>query len=142
MKTFGSSVRPTIEPKLSEYCTKQTKLTQVQADFGPNLEDALKQIHDFLGESNIFESEFVFLTVGDNDLKLLGTEAKAKNVALPNYLQRWINIKKVFPVHLFNGTTAAPDFTTPGTINKAKPTVIGIAQMLEICGLEPKDTNE
>ena len=84
----------------------------------------------------MFGTEFVFLTVGDNDLRLLRKETCEKDVALPNYLQRWINIKKVFPLHLFDGKSQAQDFTTPGTISKTKPTVTGIAQMLELCGME------
>ena len=59
-------------------------------------------------------------------------------MAIPNYLQRWVNIKNVFPVHLFDESESAPNFTTPGTITGAKAAVIGTPQMLEICKLESK----
>ena len=57
-------------------------------------------------------------------------------MAIPNYFQRWINIKKVFPLHLFDKSKTEVDFTTPGTVSKAKAAVKDIAQMVELCELK------
>ena len=73
-KTFETFIKPTIEPKLSEFCINKTGVTQNDVDSSHDIQNALKQIHNFLGES-MFASEFVFLTVGDNDLRLLREEA-------------------------------------------------------------------
>ena len=62
-------------------------------------------------------------------------------MAIPNYLQRWINIKKVFPLHLFDKSKTEADFTTPGTVSKAKSAVQGIGQMLELCELKTQGSD-
>lgn len=49
-------------------------------------------------------------------------------------MKRWINIKKVFPVHLFDKTVAPPKFNTVKDIGK--PPVKGMTHMLDLCGLE------
>jgi len=59
-------------------------------------------VHKFLDKNGIFKSEFAFLSCGDFDGHKLRAEALHKNIKVPNYLKRWINVKKVFPVHLFD----------------------------------------
>ena len=45
----------------------------------------------------MYGTEFVFMSCGDFVGEHLAKEAKAKKIFIPNYLKRWINIKKVFP---------------------------------------------
>lgn len=45
-------------------------------------------------EFEIFEHEFVFVSCGDYDGNQLKREAELKNIPLPNYLRRFINMKK------------------------------------------------
>ena len=78
----------------------------------------------------MFQHEFVFLSCGDFDGNHLMRETRAKNLKRPNYLTRWINFKKVFPVHLFDQSKQAPDFTLAKTIYKAKDAVKKMDQML------------
>jgi len=73
-------------------------------------------------------------------MRALRKNAEAKELALPNYLQRWINIKKVFPTS-GDGDTAAKDFTTPRTVNTAKAAVKGNQEMLDHCGLKRTDSD-
>jgi inhibitor of KinA sporulation pathway (predicted exonuclease) len=47
---------------------------------------------------------------------------------VPNYLKRWINIKKVFQSPL--------DFSNAKTIEKCKPAISGMPEMLQKSGLE------
>ena len=56
----------------------------------------------FLGKEGIFGSEFVFMSCGDFDARHLMKEATRKKFFVPNYLKRWINLKKAFPMHLFD----------------------------------------
>ena len=65
------------------------------------MEQALRNLHVFLGKEGLYSSEFVFMSCGDFDGNTLAREAKKKNIFIPNYLSRWINIKKTFPRHLF-----------------------------------------
>ena len=44
------------------------------------------------------------MSCGDFDGNMLSREAKAKEFFVPNYLKRWINIKKAFPIHMFDET--------------------------------------
>ena len=58
----------------------------------------MKKLHNFLGKEGLFSSEFVFMSCGDFDGKTLKREATEKEFFVPNYLKRWINIKKAFPI--------------------------------------------
>lgn len=95
----------------------------------------MKQVHVFLGEQGLYSSEFVFMSCGDFDGNALGREAKKKQFFVPNYLKRWVNIKKAFPIHLFDESKPALDFTTPKTIKECKAQSGGMTDMLETCGL-------
>ena len=53
---------------------------------------------------------------------------------IPNYLKRWINIKKVFPVHLFDKSRPKHDVVNVKDVKK--PSVSGMPDMLKTCGLE------
>ena len=52
---------------------------------------------------------------------------------VPNYMKRWINIKKVFPVHLFD--KSRPEHTVKFVQDVKKPPVSGMPHMLELCKL-------
>ena len=89
-----------------------------------------------MGKEGIFGSEFVLLSCGDFDARLLKEEAERKGIFIPNYLKRWINIKKVFPLYLYDKEQATSDFNYPNTIYKMKNQVTGMTQMLEACDLK------
>jgi len=59
-------------------------------------------------------------------------EAKHKDLFIPSYLKKWINIKKVFPIHLYNTSAKANEIKD---IRKAKTVVGGMTDMLNIVGL-------
>lgn len=61
-------------------------------------------------------------------------EALHKSLQIPSYLKRWINIKKVFPVHLFN--KKEPEVKVKFVRDIQKSVVRGMPDMLELCGLE------
>jgi len=54
-------------------------------------------LHKFLESKKIFEGEFIFMSCGDFDGNQMSREAKFKEFTIPNYLKRWINLKKAFP---------------------------------------------
>ncbi len=55
-------------------------------------------------------------------------EALHKGLKIPNYLKRWINLKKVFPVHLFDKSRPAHEVKFIKDVKK--PTVRGMPDML------------
>jgi hypothetical protein len=73
-------------------------------DSGISIEKAVVLLHEWLRQEGVLSSEFVFLSCGDFDARALMREAKYKNFMVPNYLKRWINIKKAFPIHLYDKT--------------------------------------
>ena len=61
-------------------------------------------------------------------------EALHKKMNVPNYMKRWINFKKVFPVHLFDKTK--PVNLVYHIRDVRKPVVGGMPDMLNLCGLK------
>ena len=76
------------------------------------------------------------MSCGDFDGNLLKREAREKGFFVPSYMKRWINIKKVFPNHLFEKGKVAPNFKDPQTILNAKTKTYGMTSMLERCEIE------
>lgn len=101
-----------------------------------DISDALKKAHVFLGQQGLYATEFIFMSCGDFDGNLLGREAEAKQLFIPNYLKRWINLKKVFPKHIFDPNRVERDFTACKTIRNCKPQISGMEQMLNTVGLQ------
>mmetsp|Transcript_32922 Transcript_32922/g.37729 ORF Transcript_32922/g.37729 Transcript_32922/m.37729 type:complete len:112 (+) Transcript_32922:1006-1341(+) len=64
------------------------------------------------------------MSCGDYDAKALRREAEHKGLFVANYLKQWINIKKVFPLHLYKEET-----------KDKGPVVKGMTEMLEVLGL-------
>ena len=93
-------------------------------------------MHVWLGEQGVFSSEFIFMSCGDFDGNTLAKEAKAKKLFIPNYLKRWINLKKAFPINKYDESKPALDFKNTRTIRECKAQVWGMENMLELCGLE------
>lgn len=98
---FHTYVRPTLHPELTPFCTELTGIEQHWVDSGLILDEALQKLHSFLENLGLFETEFIFASCGDFDGNQINREATHKSLQLPNYLMRWINLKKVFPINLF-----------------------------------------
>lgn len=79
-------------------------------------------------------SEFVLMSCGDYDAKALRREAEHKGLFVANYMKQWINIKKVFPLHLYKEETK--DKGPVINIKKVRPVVKGMPHMLEVLGLD------
>ena len=73
------------------------------------------------------------MSCGDFDGNQIRREALHKGLHVPNYLKRWINLKKVFPVHLFD--QSKPAHTVKLVKDVRKPPVSGMPHMLELCKL-------
>jgi len=125
---------------LTPFCTELTKITQDKVDAGIALEEAIPKVHEFLAKNGLFKSEFIFMSCGDFDGHKIRAEALHKNIKLPNYLKRWINLKRVFPLHLFDKkeeevkVSFIKDQTGPCKVK-------GMEHMLGLVGLELEGTH-
>lgn len=95
---FHTYIKPTtcaLEPFCTELCGITNEM--VSGESVPIFKDALSQLHTFLEKSGILKEEFVLVSCGDYDGNQLKRECEFKDVFRPNYLKRWINLKKVHP---------------------------------------------
>lgn len=90
---FECFVKPSYDPKLSEFCKNLTGITQEQVDGGVSLSEALKMHQKFMSKYH----NSVFVTCGDWDLKtMLPKDAWNNHLNVPNMYSKWINVKRVF----------------------------------------------
>ena len=83
--------------KLTPFCTNLTGIEQSTVDVGEKLEDVLVYFDSWLKESGILETNFIFCTCGDWDLKTcLKNDCFNKKIEYNQYFKRWINIKNAF----------------------------------------------
>lgn len=118
-ESFHSYVRPTINPKLSDFCKNLTGITQEQVDKGVTFENVLKSVHQWLFEKGWVKSKdleeyqgpmndisswpmkenlpFLFVTDGPWDFRnFLQTECRLKNIPVPHYFKYWLNLRNAF----------------------------------------------
>lgn len=131
---FQTYVKPVLDPELTPFCTKLTGIEQKNVDGGVTIQEAISQVHEFLDKLGVLKTEFVFMSCGDFDGNTMRREALHKGFNIPSYLKRWINLKKVFPVHLFNKDAAKVEVKFVKDVRK--PPVSGMGHMLELCKLE------
>eukprot|EP01060_Flectonema_neradi_P019707 TRINITY_DN26_c4_g1_i1.p1 TRINITY_DN26_c4_g1~~TRINITY_DN26_c4_g1_i1.p1 ORF type:complete len:644 (+),score=60.02 TRINITY_DN26_c4_g1_i1:73-2004(+) len=95
-------VKPVINPKLTEFCTKLTGITQETVDKAPVLKDAMLQLDKWLKQSFGADFDkpdtFTFATDGPWDFrdfywKHSITHQKAISPTQHPYFKRWINIR-------------------------------------------------
>ena len=125
---FHHYVKPQVIPKLTEFCTEFTGITQEMVDKGMPLADTLKEFDEFLTKK-IPIGESVVVTCGDWDIKTcIKKEAQFKKIDLPRYLTRWINLKKIF-------TTEEKPQEEIKSISSQHPVVSSMKEMLTKMGI-------
>ncbi|RWS29015.1 3'-5' exoribonuclease 1-like protein [Leptotrombidium deliense] len=102
VSTFHEFVRPQINPKLSEFCTKLTGITQEMVDKAESFPDVLDRFevwfYNFLHEHNY--NSFAIATDGPWDMAhFFSRQCKLNGIVFPAYGKRWINLRKVFSSH-------------------------------------------
>jgi len=102
VSTFESFVRPIFHPKLSEFCTSLTSITQDQMDGAEPFPDVLEKHVAWLKSHGVFEPDasIIMVTCGDWDLKkMLPGQLAACRIrysSIPGCYSRWINVKPIF----------------------------------------------
>ncbi|CCD70202.1 Exonuclease domain-containing protein [Caenorhabditis elegans] len=101
IRRFHQYIKPTEFPRLTSFCTSLTRIIQEMVDEKPKLPEVLSEFDSWLKEdSRLKQGNFAFVTCGDWDLKVaLPSEAKFKNIEIPEYFNQWINVKKAYAEH-------------------------------------------
>jgi ERI1 exoribonuclease 3 len=95
---FQQYIKPIHNPKLTQFCTSLTGITQQQVDNGISFSDALSEHRKWL-ESHLNEpvtdKNVLIVTCGDWDLKtaLPNQMRLESHSSIPSYLRQWCNIK-------------------------------------------------
>jgi inhibitor of KinA sporulation pathway (predicted exonuclease) len=102
---FQRYVKPVRHPKLSDFCTELTGITQKTVDNGCTIQEAVKDYNKWLSDNGLFGSNFIIFTCGDWDLKeMYPLQCKISNMKLAHPFRKWINIKEPFcQVYFPNG---------------------------------------
>jgi len=96
-KIFHYYVKPEVNPKLTEFCTELTGITQETVESGIPLPDCLSKFEAWMKTQGFTTDNSIFVTCGDWDLqKCLPLEAAYKNLKTSADLRQWVNIKIFF----------------------------------------------
>jgi len=97
---FDTFVRPTFNPKLSDFSIRLTAITQAQVDAAPTIETVLSDYMqwlkslDLVNDSGQRQGNWCFVTWGDGDImSTLRQELCCKQMQLPPCFDKWINLK-------------------------------------------------
>lgn len=113
---FHTFVRPTEQPKLSEFCKNYTGISQDDVDNAPTLNEVIRMFHDWINsfrtskgialmDDTKRKQNTAFITWTDFDLGIyLPTESARKNIKLPPYFSKWIDLRDYYTVSIANYT--------------------------------------
>ena len=94
---FRKYVKPTINPKLTEFCIELTKITQEIVDNSDTFDIVYNQHIDWIHEHVPAGERLIFATCGHWDLStMLPRELENKKLKYNNIYNRYINIKDEF----------------------------------------------
>lgn len=115
ISSFSTFIKPQLHPKLTEFCTSLTGITQAQVNDAPTFEEAIALFDDWV-HSNWHEHNGVWGSWGAYDLNQFNRELIRNSIESYLPAMNHINLKKAF-----------------GQIKKVKP--MGLAGALRLEGL-------
>lgn len=104
---FGSFVRPTLQPQLTEFCTELTSIRQSDVDASPTIAPVIESLTAWLAEHGATARNTLMVTCGDWDLKTMWPRQVALSPGLttPEVFRTWCNIKRIYARCTGNGLT-------------------------------------
>jgi inhibitor of KinA sporulation pathway (predicted exonuclease) len=100
VSAFDTFVRPTLNPRLTQFSIDLTAITQEDVAAAPTIDIALKSYMkwlkslDLVDENGFRKGSWCFATWGDVDImSTLRQELEYKSIRLPPCFDRWINLK-------------------------------------------------
>ncbi|XP_078426247.1 3'-5' exoribonuclease 1 isoform X3 [Cetorhinus maximus] len=96
--TFQEYVKPELKPKLTEFCTKLTGITQDMVDKAGSFPDVLQRVVDWMREKELGTNcRYAVLTDGSWDMsKFLNVQCHLSSIEYPRFAKKWINIRKCY----------------------------------------------
>eukprot|EP00455_Lapot_gusevi_P040929 TRINITY_DN4689_c0_g2_i3.p1 TRINITY_DN4689_c0_g2~~TRINITY_DN4689_c0_g2_i3.p1 ORF type:complete len:343 (+),score=21.65 TRINITY_DN4689_c0_g2_i3:67-1095(+) len=90
-------VRPTINPKLTTFCSKFTGIEQSQVDNAEELPQVIATFRDYLQTSFASDQTYCLLADGDWDIRyILQHESRQKNIELTEAMRRYFDVKQEY----------------------------------------------
>ncbi|CAJ0575269.1 unnamed protein product, partial [Mesorhabditis spiculigera] len=94
---FQAYVRPTLNPILSEFCVKLTKIEQATVDAAPPFSTAMCRFMEWMKLNDLLTNRSAFGTDGPGDFaKFLQYACHSHQIDFPYILRRFINVKSHF----------------------------------------------
>ena len=94
---FQRYVKPIRHPKLSDFCTELTGITQDMVDKGCTIQEAVKDYNKWLYQNGLMGNNFIIFTCEHWDLQsMYPRQCTISKIKLTNPFKRWINIKDAF----------------------------------------------
>ena len=94
---FQRYIRPEYIPKLTDFCTELTGITQKKVDEGLSFREALKEYGKWLAENDLYGDNHIIITCGNWDLEsMYPRQCKLSGIKIKNPFKRWVNIKDVY----------------------------------------------
>lgn len=88
---FSGFVRPVVEPKLSEFCTRLTSIRQADVDGAGYFWEVFPRFVEWIGDE-----PFVLCSWGGYDLNQFRQDCQRHRLPLPPAFERHLNLKKEF----------------------------------------------
>ncbi|CAG8491241.1 10637_t:CDS:2 [Paraglomus occultum] len=96
---FHSYVKPSVNPKLSDFCISLTGISQAVVDGSPSFLEILTSFQQFLQRHKLFsDNKCAFITDGPWDIRdFIHKQCRSSNIERPKYFTYpWVDIRALF----------------------------------------------
>lgn len=95
---FHKYVKPSVNPKLTEFCTELTGITQDVVDKADGFPVVLEQLEEWLSQYSTYPYDTMcFVTDGPWDLRdFVRKQCVMSNIQRPAFFYHWINLRKLY----------------------------------------------
>ncbi|CAG5136634.1 unnamed protein product [Candidula unifasciata] len=95
---FQRFCKPRVNPKLTEFCTSLTGITQSQVDKAKDFTEVFAEFEEWLSLHQLgTEHKFAVLTDGPWDMaRFLKTQVELSGISFPRWAKQWINLRKAY----------------------------------------------
>lgn len=96
--SFMSFCKPLLNPKLSDFCTMLTNISQTQVDYADTFPVVLERVNRWMKEKQLgTKYTYAVVTDGPWDMNMfLRVQCKISVVNFPPFAKKWINLSKTF----------------------------------------------
>lgn len=95
---FHSYVRPLVNPKLTDFCTGLTGISQETVDQADTFQVVLSHVEEFLASHHMGSGKtFAVLTDGPWDMfRFMYYQCVESRIEMPSWCKKWVNIRKCY----------------------------------------------